>query len=76
MKKRRTYTAAADRKQPRVHKVTFMLNEEEHKAVAYYLSKYNISNKSHWLRETILTHILKTLDKDYPTLFNEHEMRR
>ena len=61
---------------PRVHKVTFMLNDEEHKAVKRYLSRYKIENKSRWYRETILSHILKTLEEDYPTLFNENEMRR
>ena len=61
---------------PRIHKVTFMLNDEEQKAVDRYLAKYKIANKSRWYRETILTHILKTLEEDYPTLFNENEMRR
>ena len=53
-----------------------MLNEEEHRAVTRYLSKYKIQNKSRWYRETIITHILKNLDEDYPTLFTENEMRR
>lgn len=61
---------------PRIHKVTFMLNEEEQKAVDRYLKRYNISNKSRWYRETILSHILKVMEEDYPTLFNENEMRR
>lgn len=61
---------------PRVHKVTFMLNDDEYKAVSRYLSKYKIANKSRWYRETVLSHILKTLEEDYPTLFNENEMRR
>lgn len=61
---------------PRVHKVTFMLNDEEYKTVERYLSKYKIINKSRWYRETILSHILKTLEEDYPTLFKETEMRR
>ena len=61
---------------PRVHKVTFMLNDEEHKAVKRYLAKYKIINKSRWYRETILSHIWKVLEEDYPTLFNENEMRR
>jgi len=60
----------------REHKITFMLNNEEYKAVTRYLEKYKISNKSRWYRETILSHILKTLEEDYPTLFNENEMRR
>lgn len=61
---------------PRVHKVTFMLNDDEHKVVERYLARYKIINKSRWYRETILFHILKTLEEDYPTLFNENEMRR
>jgi predicted Rossmann fold nucleotide-binding protein DprA/Smf involved in DNA uptake len=61
---------------PRVHKVTFMLNDEEQKAVDRYLARYKIQNKSRWYRETIFSHILRTLDEDYPTLFKETEMRR
>ncbi|MDH6341469.1 hypothetical protein M2480_000221 [Parabacteroides sp. PFB2-12] len=61
---------------PRSHKVTFMLNDEEQKAVTRYLERYKISNKSRWYRETIMTHILKIMEEDYPTLFNENEMRR
>ncbi len=75
MKKMRKNSAALPN-QPRVHKVCFMLNEDENKAVMRYLEKYKITNKSRWYRETIMTHILKTLEEDYPTLFNEHEMRR
>lgn len=75
MKPVRKYSAAQP-SHPRVHKVTFMLNDDEHKAVNRYLSKYKIGNKSRWYRETILSHILKTLEEDYPTLFNENEMRR
>ncbi len=66
----------ANPKYPRVHKVTFMLNEEEHKTICRYLKKYHIENKSRWYRETILTHVLRTLEEDYPTLFAESEMRR
>lgn len=67
MKEERKYSSAHPN-HPRVHKVTFMLNDEEHKAVKRYLSRYKIENKSRWYRETILSHILKTLEEDYPTL--------
>ena len=75
MKLARKYSPAQPN-HPRVHKVTFMLNDEEHKVVKRYLSKYKIVNKSRWYRETILSHILKVWEEDYPTLFNENEMRR
>ena len=61
MKEERKYSSAHPN-HPRVHKVTFMLNDEEHKAVKRYLSRYKIENKSRWYRETILSHILKTLE--------------
>ncbi len=41
-----------------------------------YIKKYKIANRSRWCRETIISHILKSLDQDYPTLFGENEMRR
>ncbi|HAC22515.1 MAG TPA: hypothetical protein DCF91_10555 [Porphyromonadaceae bacterium] len=75
MKKKRK-NSPSSRTSPRIHKITFMLNEEEQKAVERYLEKYQIANKSRWYRETILSHILKTLEEDYPTLFAENEMRR
>jgi len=53
-----------------------MLNEEEYKTINNYLLKYKITNRSRWYRETILSHILKVLEQDYPTLFSENEMRR
>jgi hypothetical protein len=40
------------------------------------LRKYRISNKARWLRETVLAHIHQLMEEDYPTLFNEHDMRR
>jgi hypothetical protein len=60
----------------REHRIVFMLNDMEHNAIVRYLSKYKITNKSNWYRSTILTHVWKMMEEDYPTLFNENEMRR
>lgn len=60
----------------RTQRAGFMLNDEEYSLVCFYLKKYKISNRSRWFRETIISHILKSLDRDHPTLFNENEMRR
>lgn len=60
----------------RNHRISFVLNEEEVDLIDFYLKKYKIENRSRWYRETIISHILKSLDKDYPTLFGENEMRR
>ncbi|MDR1357610.1 MAG: hypothetical protein LBJ58_08080 [Tannerellaceae bacterium] len=65
-----------ENRQLRTRNVAFKLNDNEYGAVMRYLDKYKITNRSRWCRETLLTHILKTLEEDYPTLFKENEMRR
>lgn len=60
----------------RSKKAEFTLSEEEFELINFYLKKYKISNRSRWFRETIINHVLKNMDMDYPTLFEENEMRR
>ncbi|WP_165020397.1 MULTISPECIES: hypothetical protein [unclassified Dysgonomonas] len=60
----------------RTKHVNFSLNEKEYAFICAYIKKYKIENRSRWLRETIISNILKNLDQDYPTLFDENEMRR
>jgi hypothetical protein len=62
-------------KKPRVHKVGFMFNEDEYKAIERHIKKYKIKNKSKWLRTIIMTEVWQKMSRDYPTLFNEEEMR-
>jgi hypothetical protein len=59
----------------RSHRITFMMNDTEHKALQRHLKKYKITNKSNWYRRTILARIWQKLEEDYPTLFNEKEMQ-
>ncbi|WP_294082796.1 hypothetical protein [Proteiniphilum sp. UBA5384] len=61
---------------PRTKKAVFMLSDEEYSLIHFYLNKYKITNRSRWFRETILNHVLKNMEQDYPTLFEENEMRR
>lgn len=53
-----------------------LVSDEEMRFIDNYLRKYKIENKSRWMRETLLAFIHQNLDQDYPTLFNEHDMRR
>jgi hypothetical protein len=62
-------------KKPRVCKVCFMFNEDEYKAIERHLKKYRIKIKSKWFRNVIMTEVWQKMSKDYPTLFNEEEMR-
>lgn len=60
----------------RTKKAGFTLTDEEYDLIHLYLKKYKISNRSRWFRETVLNHVLKNMEQDYPTLFEENEMRR
>ena len=60
----------------RNERYSFLVNSTERQIIENYLRKYRISNRSRWMRETLITFIIKNLDQDYPTLFNEQEMRR
>lgn len=55
--------------------VSFLLNEPEYKALLKYCTKYKIKNRSSFLRECIMKTVLTRMTEDYPTLFNEQEMR-
>ncbi len=69
--------ATTARTQPVRHsRIVCLVSDEEMKIIDDYLKKYKISNKSNWMRETLLSFIYKNLDEDYPTLFGEHDMRR
>lgn len=57
-------------------RIVSLVSERENKIIDDYLKKYKITNKSNWIRETLLAFIYKNINEDYPTLFGEHDMRR
>lgn len=57
-------------------RLTCLVSDDEMRIIDGYLRKYSIENKSRWMRETLLAFIHRNLESDYPTLFNEHDMRR
>ena len=57
-------------------RIVSLVSDEENRIIDDYLKRYKIVNKSNWMRETLLAFIYRNLDEDYPTLFNEHDMRR
>ena len=65
-----------DRSDNRNNRLVCLINDEEREFIERYLRKYRISNKSRWMRETLMRFIYQNLGNDYPTLFNEQEMRR
>ena len=54
----------------RTHKHLFTLNDAENKVLNRFLQKYKVTNKSRYIRETLIMSILKKLEEDTPTLFD------
>ena len=59
-----------DEKLRRTNKAAILFNQREQEAITLYCEKYQIRNKSKFMREAILTEVLQRFDKDYPTLFD------
>ena len=53
----------------RINRTSILFNDREKDAINLYCQKYKIKNKSKFMREAIMTQILKKFDEDYPTLF-------
>lgn len=60
----------------RNRRIVCLVSDREDEFIERYLKKYKISNKSRWIRETLMSFIYQNLSKDYPTLFDEQDMRR
>jgi hypothetical protein len=58
----------------RKHKQSLALNDYENEALSKYCKKYKIKNRAKFMREAIITAVLKQFDKDYPTLFEVPEI--
>ena len=76
MKKTKNTAAKTQASVVRHARLTCLVSDDEQRIIDSYLRKYKIGNKSRWMRETLLAFIHQNLDQDYPTLFNEHDMRR
>ena len=76
MKKTQQPLVKKQRDVARHARLVCLVSDDEMRIIDSYLRKYKIENKSRWMRETLLAFIHQNLDQDYPTLFNEHDMRR
>jgi hypothetical protein len=53
----------------RTNKRTILFNNKEIKAIDDYCMKYAVHNRSKFMREVIISAIIKKFEDDYPTLF-------
>jgi len=57
----------------RINRQTICFNNHELAAIRRFCDKYRVNNKSKFMREAIITEILKKFDEDYPSLFEEQK---
>jgi len=62
------------RRSKRVHRSSFMLTDEENKAIEHYCKKYKINNKAKFMRDAVLRTVMERLLDDYPTLFDKEDL--
>jgi len=62
------------RKPPRTNKVTLLLNDAEQRTLDRYCDLYRVTNRSKLIRETLIRAILKQMDKNNPTLFDDESL--
>jgi len=55
----------------RTNRLSVMLNNREMKALGIYCNRYRVTNKSEFLRETVMKAILKRFEEEYPSLWEE-----
>jgi hypothetical protein len=60
-----------DKSLKRKHPQTFYFNERELSVFNQYCKKYKVKNRAKFMREAIVTAILKKFDEDYPSLFDQ-----
>ncbi len=54
---------------------TIRFNSREQSAINQYCEKFKVRNKARFMREAIITEILKKFDENYPTLWDDAQLR-
>ncbi|MBN1952953.1 MAG: hypothetical protein JW801_17240 [Bacteroidales bacterium] len=54
---------------------TIRFNSRELSAINQYCEKFKVTNKAKFMREAIITEILKKFDENYPTLWDDDQLR-
>ena len=60
----------------RENKIAFSLNEKEFNMLRQYLESNKIENQSRWIREVVMGYLWQKAEDNYPSLFNEAEIRK
>lgn len=68
------HTRSKDDSLKRVNRQAILFNERELKAIEHYCSRFKVNNRSKFMREAIITEILKKFEDNYPTLWEDQQL--
>jgi hypothetical protein len=55
--------------------LSIRFNMREQSAIDQYCEKFRVKNKSKFMREAIITEVLRRFDENYPTLWEDSQLR-
>lgn len=58
----------------RVNRQAILFNERELKAIEHYCSRFKVNNRSKFMREAIISEVLKKFEENYPTLWEDQQL--
>ena len=67
--KKKKIEPAIVKKPKRTHRQTITFNDKEIGVISNFCSKYKITKKTKFFRETIISTILQKMEEDHPKLF-------
>jgi len=70
---RRRKTKELSLRREKSHSIRFNIREQS--AIDQYCEKFRVKNKSKFMREAIITEVLRRFDENYPTLWEDSQMR-
>ena len=62
-----------DERLKRENRLTLMLNNRELRALNLYCHRFRVKNRSSFMREAVMTAILKRFDSESPSLWEEDD---
>lgn len=68
------HNRSKDESLKRVNRQAILFNERELKAIEHYCSRFKINNRSKFMREAIITEVLKKFEDNYPTLWEDQQL--
>ncbi|QQS49902.1 MAG: hypothetical protein IPM71_09785 [Bacteroidota bacterium] len=67
--------SATENSLKRINRRSILFNQRELKAIDHYCERFKIDNRSKFMREAIITEVLKKFEDNYPTLWDDQQMR-